>query len=226
MKIGLLICDHILPEQNGYHGLFSSLIHGFEIKDFHVCDNQFPNSPNDCDCWLITGSHYSVYDPIDWIIKLKRFVRDIGNSDKPCVGVCFGHQMIGEAMGGKVIKAETGWCVGVHEFEIVKQEKWMNPNQQKVNLLMSCQDQVVKLPPNSEVLAQTPCCPVGMFKVGNRMLGIQGHPEFSKDYVRALIEDRDNKIGLENVKRGLDSLKLSIDNQLVGEWIRNFLSLK
>jgi len=224
MKLGLLLCDHILQEQNGYHGLFSNLLPDIDIFDFKVCDNQFPSSPIECDGWLITGSHYSVYDQIDWIIQLKRFVRDIANSDKLCVGVCFGHQMIGEAMGGKVIKAESGWCVGVHEFEIAKQENWMNPFQDNVNLLMSCQDQVVTLPPKSVVLAQTPICPVGMFRVGEKMLGIQGHPEFDAKYVRTLIEDRNNRIGEDTAKKGLESLKLSTDNQLVGEWIRNFLN--
>jgi GMP synthase (glutamine-hydrolysing) len=61
--------------------------------------------------------------------------------------------------------------------------------------------------------------------VGDRILGIQGHPEFTKDYVKTIIEDRNNRIGVEKAKQGIESLKQSTDNQLVGAWIRNFLYL-
>jgi len=194
----------------------------FEI--YNVIDNFFPYTPEQCDAWIITGSHYSVYDEIDWINKLKEFVRRIASSNKLCIGVCFGHQMIGDAMGGVVKKAEIGWCVGVHEFEVIKKEIWMNPYQSKVNLLMSCQDQVIVLPKNGEVLAQTTDCPVGIFQIGNKMLGIQGHPEFSVPYVKSLIEDRTNRIGDDKVRKGIESLNHPIHSSIVGDWMDRFLN--
>lgn len=224
MKIGLLACDHIQKEFQDYPVLFERLFpkHLFEI--FNVCEGLFPNSASECDAWIITGSKYSVYDKIDWIIKLKSFVRDIASADKYCIGVCFGHQMLGEAMGGKVQKSENGWCVGVHEFEILNKENWMSPFQSKVNLLMSCQDQIVVLPPNSEVLAKSSQCPAGMIRIGDKMLGIQGHPEFSVNYVKFLMLDRENRIGEATVKVGMESFKTIIDSDLVAEWMNAFLN--
>ncbi len=61
--------------------------------------------------------------------------------------------MIGAALGGVVKKAETGWCIGVHEFEILKHEPRMIPWLQNANLLIMCQDQVVELPPDTTILA-------------------------------------------------------------------------
>lgn len=224
MKIGLLVCDHIQKGFPGYPELFKALLPKFSFEIYNVCDGVFPTSASVCDGWLITGSKYSVYDEIDWILKLRGFVTEIATADKYCIGVCFGHQMLGEAMGGKVLKSEKGWCVGVHQFEVLRTEKWMAPFQPKLNLLMSCQDQIQVLPPNSLVLAKSPLCPVGIIKIGSKMLGIQGHPEFSADYVKSLMEDRTNRIGEETVKRGIESLRLSTDSLVLALWMEDFLN--
>jgi GMP synthase-like glutamine amidotransferase len=223
MRVGLLACDHIQQDFPDYPELFKGLLPSLSFEVYNVCEDLFPASASDCDAWIITGSKYSVYDEIPWITRLKSFVREIAAADKYCIGVCFGHQMLGEAMGGKVKKSEKGWCVGVHDFEILSNEKWMKPFQPKVNLLMSCQDQIIVLPENSKVLAQSPLCPVGIILIGDKMLGIQGHPEFSTDYLGALMLDRTNRIGEEVVKTGLDSLAKSTQSLLVAQWIGNFL---
>lgn len=224
MKIGLLVCDRIQKDYPDYPQLFKELLPQYSFEIFNVFEGVLPSSAAEYEGWIITGSKYSVYDDIDWINKLKVFVREISKADKYCIGVCFGHQMLGEAMGGKVAKSDKGWCVGVHEFEVLKREDWMIPYQPKLNLLMSCQDQIVVLPKNSEVQAQSTMCPVGIIKIGKKMLGIQGHPEFSADYVRSLMEDRTNRIGIETVKVGLNSLTRTTHNLILGQWISNFLS--
>jgi GMP synthase-like glutamine amidotransferase len=224
MKIGLLVCDHIQNDFLGYPELFGSLLPDYRYEIFNVCDGVLPNTAMDCDGWIITGSKYSVYDDIDWIVELKYFVKEIANTDKYCIGVCFGHQMLGEAMGGVVKKSPMGWCVGVHEFEIVQKESWMTPFQPQLSLLMSCQDQIQNLPPNSVVLAKSKLCPVGIVRIGERMLGIQGHPEFSVDYVKSLIEDRTNRIGKEIVRTGIESLVKPTHSSEMARWIENFLS--
>lgn len=224
MKLGLLACDHIQKDFPDYPKLFNDLLPQYSFEIFNVCDGVFPNSAADYDAWIITGSKFSVYDEIDWIIKLKDFVRAIFIADKHCIGVCFGHQMLGEAMGGVVKKSDNGWCVGVHEFNIIGTEDWMKPNQSKVNLLMSCQDQIQILPKNSKVLAQSPMCPVGIIKIGDKMLGIQGHPEFSADYVMSLMSDRSNRIGEQTVRAGMESLMIPTQNSVLAEWISNFIN--
>lgn len=191
---------------------------------FNVCDGVFPKSASDFDAWLITGSKYSVYDEIDWISRLKLFVKEISLADKLYIGICFGHQMLGEAMGGKVTKSDKGWCVGVHRFDIVIHQNWMKPNRSYVNLLMSCQDQIQILPENSRIIAQTPNCPFGIIQVGNKMLGIQGHPEFSANYAMNLMEGRGNQIGQQKVLLGIESIKNQAHSREVADWIINFLN--
>ncbi len=226
-KVGLLLCDYISPQYqyiaSGYTEMFTVTYPNFELEVFAVCDGVFPESVDACEAYICTGSHRSVYEEEDWIFRLKDFVREIYVHQKKYIGHCFGHQLLAEALGGKVQKAEVGWCVGVHTFEIVQREAWMLPFQQSFNVLMLCQDQVQELPPDSVVLASGKDAPIGMFRVGEHMLGIQGHPEFTKVYERAVMEDRVEKIGALKVKKAVKSLTLPLDRDLMVEWIEQFL---
>jgi len=88
---------------------------------------------------------------------------------------------------------------------------------------MMCQDQVLALPPDSTLLAQTPDCPVAMFRVGKKMLGIQAHPEFPKKYNKALMELRIERIGERKVEFGIMSLELPTAEKSIAQWIVNFV---
>ena len=227
MKVGLLECDHVTGKFHhiggDYRDMFPALLPNLEFEFFDVCNGRFPESVQECDAYVCTGSKYSVYDDIDWIHRLKALVQEIHRAQKPFVGVCFGHQMIGEALGGKVRKAEVGWCVGVHSFTLLQREAWMTPTENEFKLLMLCQDQVQELPPDSRVLAQSPDCPVGMFTVGQAMLGIQAHPEFPKAYVSAIIQDREQRIGEAKTRSALESLNQGTHTPTLSRWISNFL---
>lgn len=231
MKVGLLECDHVREELNYIAGdyrqmfpaLFLQVAPAWEFEFFDVCNGHFPDSVADCDVYVCTGSKSSVYDDEPWIGQLKEFVREIYSSKAIFIGVCFGHQILGEAMGGKVRKSDVGWCVGVHTFEVIKTEVWMNPHLATFNLLMMCQDQVMQLPPESTLLARTTDCPNAMFMVGANMLGIQAHPEFPKVYDQALMELRVDRIGVEKVELGIASLQLPLHELDIAGWIRNFI---
>jgi GMP synthase-like glutamine amidotransferase len=231
MKIGLLECDHVRDELVHIAGdyrqmfpvLFAQVAPSWEFCFYDVCNGHFPKSVGECDAYICTGSKHSVYDHEPWIERLKDFVRDVFQSGSIFIGVCFGHQLAGEALGGRVEKSSEGWCVGIHKLEIVHAEKWMQPAQSDINLLMMCQDQVIQLPSGSKLLAQTNQCPNAMFTVGNTILGIQAHPEFSRAYNKALMELRVSKIGAAVVERGSNSLNLHSDELIFAAWVRKFV---
>ena len=232
MKIGLLECDHVRDELKHIAGdyrqmfpaLFLQVAPDWEFLFYDVCNDHFPESVEECDVYICTGSKNSVYDNEKWIKQLKDFVKTIYHSGRVYIGVCFGHQILGEALGGKVQKSPNGWCVGVHSFELLKTENWMNPVQSVFNLLMMCQDQVLQLPPESTLLAQASNCPHAMFRIGNNMLGIQAHPEFPKNYDKALMELREERIGTEKTKSGIASLSLPTHELIIAEWVRKFVN--
>jgi GMP synthase-like glutamine amidotransferase len=225
MTIGLLQCDHVADEFFGIAGDYDEMFRKWLPADWRVYDltaGQFP-APDACDAWVATGSRESVYDEIPWVHRFADLVRQIHAADVPFLGVCFGHQMMGHALGGKVSKSERGWGVGVHEFRICAREPWMSPSLDTVSLLMSCQDQVDVVPPGSVVLASNAHCPVAIFRCG-RMLGIQGHPEWEPEYAAALLKRRRDRIGAERSDAALASLTRPRNSVELSGWARQWLA--
>jgi len=203
--------------------MFANLFPDLEMEPRFVCDGDFPDI-EDFDAFIISGSKYSVYDDLPWIEDLKRYTSKLYTLRKKVLGVCFGHQMMAEALDGKVKKSENGYLIGLHQFHVINNEDWMNPFQDPYRMLMLCQDQVVQLPSNSRVLSKSSICPVAMFTVGSHFLGIQGHPEFTKEYNRAVFESRTEKIGQEKIDRAIQSFVKEPDTALLREYFMRFLS--
>ena len=223
MKLGLLECDDVVgrfPQvRGGYREMFAALLPGFSFRYYAAHRGELPSSPDECDAWISTGSKYSVYEKHRWIEELAAFIR---GAEKPFVGICFGHQMLAHAMGGEVAKAKQGWGAGVLPLEILREESWMSPPMKQVRIQHMHQDQVQRLPNDAVLLGRSPHCEVGMFRIGETMLGIEGHPEFTVEYGAALIEARRALIGGQT-DRALNSLKEKSDGPVVGRWIERFL---
>ncbi|MEM6318532.1 MAG: amidotransferase [Bacteroidota bacterium] len=228
MKIGLLVCDEVNVEYQAefgnYPSMFQRLLPDYEIVPYYVFREEFPASINAHDVYVSTGSRRSVYEDLDWIHRAKLFLKDAYEAEKYFIGVCFGHQLMAEALGGKVEKATTGWCVGVHQFDLVETTDWMKPPKSPVHFLMMCQDQVVRLPPEGRRLGGNDACPNAIIQVGARFMSIQAHPEFTKAYDRMLMESRVERTGEAVVDKGIASLEMSLDTIIFQSWVREFLS--
>ena len=142
----------------------------------------------------------------------------------PFVGICFGHQLLAHALGGRTEPAETGWAAGVHRCETTHLEPWMVPEVASPSLLFMHQDQVTELPPGATVLATAPHCASAMLRVDETMLGMQAHPEFGAAYVAALLADREERIGVEKTAAARRSLSEPTDERAVAHWIAQFLT--
>lgn len=226
MKAALLLCDHVsTPYQaqfGDYTNMFADLFPELNFDYYDVINGQYPQNLEEYDVYMATGSRHSAYEDLEWIHRLKAIIREIYQRKQCFVGFCFGHQLLGEALGGKVEKSPKGWCVGVHEFELKQSADWMRPNQDPINLLMMCQDQVLVLPEGAKVLAGNDHCPVGMFQIGHTMLGVQAHPEFSKAYDRLLMELRVDRMGEKVVQEGIESLNKEVHRQVIRDWVIKF----
>lgn len=231
LQVGLLECDHVvdgLRDIGGdysdmFRGLLASAMPQLELVSYDVCGGAVPD-PSRHHAWLITGSARSVFDDDPWIEQLLDFIRGVHSGDQRMVGVCFGHQAIAHALGGTAARSEQGWGVGVHPVDVVVKRPWMQPPADQLRLVMSHQDQVLALPPQATVLAQTEHCEVAMLEVDGRLLGIQGHPEYSNEYAAALLETRTDRIPQDLVAAARTTFTDQTDAATASEWIARYLA--
>ena len=202
-----------------YPAMFGRMLgEGFEIEKFAVPGGQFPD-PKAHDAVLITGSPAGVYEPLPWIAPLMAFIR--AAKDSKMVGVCFGHQVMAEALGGHVEKSNKGWGAGLHRYSVVYDEPWID-SAAGIAVPASHQDQVVVRPPNTEIVAQSDFTPFAALAWTDRpAISFQFHPEFSPDFAKALIEKRYDIV--PDPDAAIASLDAPNDNARVGGWIRRFL---
>ncbi len=233
MRLGIL--NAFLPEAsraiwNGapvdaYIRLFESASPAFDYAGYEVTQGEFPVSPAECDAYVITGSTRGVYDTDEWIAALARFIRDSYQAGRKLVGICFGHQILAHALGGHAEKSEEGWDFGLKTFDIIKPKAWMTGKPDRCSLYFSHQDQVIRLPPEAELLGGNAFCPNAFYTIGNHVLGIQGHPEFSASIMQDLLDRRKELLGPQAYEMAACSLNSGTpDNQLVAQWIVNFLT--
>ena len=209
-----------LAEEFGdYPAMFEAMLGpGFEVETFDVQAGELPD-PNAHDAVLITGSPAGVYDPLPWIEPLLEFIRLA--RDSRMVGVCFGHQAMAQALGGRVEKSDKGWGAGLHRYDIVRQEPWMD-GASSIADPASHQDQVVVQPPNTEVTAASDFTPyAGLAWTDRPAISFQFHPEFSPAFAKALIEKRYDIV--PDPDQAIASLDAPNDNRRVAQWIRSFL---
>jgi len=187
MKIGILKTGHapdiVLGELGDYDAMFARLLdgHGFDFEPYNVVDEEFPDGPHAADGWLITGSKHGVYEDHPWLPPLEQLIRDIRAANLPLVGVCFGHQVIAQALGGKVVKHPDGWRVGATRYEIDGQPYTLNAWHQ---------DQVIAAPPGTEVVGRAEGCDIAALRYDPKTFSIQPHPEFDATMMDRLIEHR------------------------------------
>jgi len=235
MKLGILACDHVLPHLQPRFGDYADMfkaplkhhIPNLVLATYSLCDGVFPKHEAECDAYLSTGSRQSVYNDTGWVKQFSDLVSKLALQKIPFVGICFGHQMLAQALGGTVERAGVGWGVGISTAQIKQPKSWMTNDSSSLapeyKLIISHQDQITTLPEHTQVLAANDFCPYSMIQVGEHLLGIQGHPEFSKDYSRELMLIRKEILGPEIFTTGIQSLGLELNADLVFAWIGRFL---
>jgi GMP synthase-like glutamine amidotransferase len=213
----------LAPRFGDYGAMFGRLLGpGFSTRVYEAAAGELPPGPDAHPAVLVTGSAAGVYEPLPWIPRLLSFLRESKGRTK-LVGICFGHQAMAEALGGRVEKSERGWGIGLQDYELWERSDWMGEAPPGgIAVPVSHQDQVVVQPPGVRVLAGNAFTPFGMLEWQNApAISMQFHPEFEPDYAKALIEHRRARV--PGADAAIASLDGPNDRALVAEWIRGFL---
>ncbi|MCX7889194.1 MAG: type 1 glutamine amidotransferase [Rhodobacteraceae bacterium] len=187
MKIGILQAgqspEALKDEMGDYPDMFERLLagRGLEFRTYHVEAMEFPKDVHECDGWLITGSRHGAYEDHPFIRPLEDFIRRAYAERVPLVGICFGHQIIAQALGGRVEKFAGGWSVGPTEYDF---------GGERLKLNAWHQDQVVERPAGARVVASNAFCENAALVYDDRAFTVQAHPEFPDAFIDGLMRTR------------------------------------
>jgi len=219
MKIGILQTGHspdeLRPVMGDYSNLFEQLLanQGFTFETFSVVDGILPDTPDQCEGWLITGSKHGAYEDHPWIAPLEALIREIYAKEVPLVGICFGHQIIAQALGGKVEKFKDGWAIGRQTYdwdgEVISLNAWHK-------------DQVVQRPADATPIACNDFCENAALVYGKRAFTVQAHPEFDAEFIEGLIRTRGGAVPPDLIDAARADLENDIDNKRLAAQIGAF----
>lgn len=184
-----------------YGGYFNVFVAAFADEGerwdlFRVVEGEFPNMNDlqDYDGFVISGSPFDAYGNEYWIIELCFLLQTLDLMKKKLLGICFGHQVLCRSLGGKVGRACSGWDIGLRNVKIVKHfspcsfPDGLNEIPPALSIIECHQDEVWEVPRGAEVVAFSDKTGVEMFTIGDHILGIQGHPEYTNDILNNLID--------------------------------------
>ncbi|XP_058069425.1 gamma-glutamyl peptidase 5-like [Magnolia sinica] len=196
-RFAVLLCaedsDYVKKKYGGYFGVFVSMLgeEGESWDVYRVSLGEFPEDGeiDGYDGFVVTGSCHDAHSNDSWICKLVNLLKRLDSMQKKVLGICFGHQILSRALGGKTGRAANGWDIGLRTVDLLPSKSLSSLQIPSLLTVIEChRDEVWELPPSAEVVARSKKTGVEMFKCGDHIMGIQGHPEYTKDILIHLID--------------------------------------
>jgi GMP synthase-like glutamine amidotransferase len=211
------------PYPKMFEAMFERTGLGFTFETIAVRAGQLPPEPTTLEGIVITGSSAGVYDDLPWMEPLREFIRKAYANSIPMLGICFGHQIIADALGGDVRKSEKGWGLGRHSYALKQRPDFLADAPEVWSVACSHQDQVIVAPEDAEVILGSDFTPnAGLAYRNGATLSFQFHPEFEDDYASALIHLRRGIAADDVVETALASVAKPSDSVKVASYIGQF----
>lgn len=232
LRICILEADELhprmQPDYQGFGQMFIRLLgnqnRAVSFEVYNVMRGEYPVEQNDFDAYLVTGSKADAFGADAWIVQLRHYLLLRYQAGDVLLGICFGHQILALVLGGQTERAEQGWGAGVHRYRMLAAPVEQLQIPSHLHMLISHRDQVTRLPTGARLLASSDFCPNAAFSLDGRVLCFQGHPEFTHDFSRALLQIRQGIYTPEFYARSVDSLQQAHDGQTVGHWMLEFVA--
>ncbi len=197
-----------------------------ELLSFDARRGELP-APGQVAALIITGSAASVTSREPWMVASERGVARLVADGVPTLGVCFGHQLLAQALGGEVTQNPLGREMGTVSLSVVADDPWLSGLPERLDTNMSHRDSALRLPEGARVLGRTELEPHALVRFGERTVGMQFHPEFDGDVMRAYIEARREVLAVEGVAPdGLAARDAPLAVELLRRFVRSFRDLQ
>lgn len=217
--------DRFGPYAAMFQRMFDAAESGFDYEVIPAFDGNTLPDPGDLQAVLITGSAAGVYDELAWLAPLRDFIRKAYAVEAPMLGICFGHQIMADALGGEVRRSEKGWGLGRHNYRVVHRPDFMADAAPALSIACSHQDQVIVPPAAAKVILASEFTPnAGLLYKSGRAMSLQPHPEFADDYTMALAELRRGIAPDAVVEAAVASLGNPSDSAAMGRYLTRFLA--
>jgi GMP synthase-like glutamine amidotransferase len=230
LRIGILETGGPPVELDDRFGDYATMVRDWlhpldaEFVSYAVADGEFPDDPAACDLWVITGSKFATYEDHSWIAPLEDFIRRVRDARRKMIGICFGHQIIAQALGGVVRKSDKGWALGAEDYHFSDWPRALGEQPDTFAIQSYHQDQVEELPPGARHVASTATCENAALWYPGFALTVQGHPEFAPNYVGALLDLRRGTILSDaDVEKGKRNLTRKARPEILADLIRDHI---
>jgi len=228
-RVGLLLCGDVHDAlQSGFGDYAQCLVRrlrldnpGAEIRTWRAWKGDLPDDVRDADAYLVSGSPASVFDREHWIERLGSFIRDAHSAQRRLLGICFGHQMIHKALGGQVERAGR-WGLGIYPVHLYQRIAGL-PDSRPVALYAMHQDQVVEPAEGFELLGGSEFCPYYLMRHTDRVLTIQGHPEFTRDFFHQFLNVAEAKFDGKALAQARRQMRDADDGDAACQLLSHFL---
>ncbi|XP_042491918.1 gamma-glutamyl peptidase 5-like [Macadamia integrifolia] len=190
--------EYVKKVYGGYFNVFKNAFadEGETWEMFSVVDGVFPDMDelHKYDGFVISGSPYDAYGNDPWVLTLCSLLRKLDSMGKKVLGICFGHQVLCRALGGKVERACGGWDLGLRKVNMIGELPpcsifdGLQEIPSTLTIIECHQDEVREVPTGAKVIAFSDQTGVEMFVLDYHILGIQGHPEYTKDILCNIID--------------------------------------
>ncbi len=188
-----------------------------------LMDDDYPADIHDYDGYLITGGAAPLVDEphTPKVVALLDFIRQLNEAKIPLVGICWGHQGIAIALGGKVEKFEK-YGMGIRGTHVIKKYDWMKQAPDFVYLYSMHTCQVTIPPKDAELFLSSDFCHYAGFTYGNHIMTIQQHPDFNLNVSLAMMDKRRERLTAEQLAIAEKSLSQSHHTEIACQWVGQF----